>query len=121
MKNFTTGQIILSLASLGMTILFGFWSYYQMNDVDSFRWVMIYGLAGIISLIAATNRLPAIVPIILGALCLGWAVYLSTQITYGPPLITIEEWREMMGLLVIASWMGILSWIFQRRQTQVHE
>lgn len=116
MKNFTTGQIILSVVSLAMTILFGFWSYYQMNDVDSFRWIVIYGVAGVISLISVANLLPAILPIIVGSFCLGWALYLSTQITYGAPLITIEEWREMMGLLVIAGWMGILAWVYQKKR-----
>lgn len=100
-----------------MTLLFLVWAYYQINDQDSLLWIMVYLVSAVPGVLYIFDRLPALVPVVLGGICLVWAAFLSTQFTYEPPLILIEEWREMMGLVVIAVWMGILAW-HARKQGQ---
>ena len=114
MKKIPVGLLIFKVLSAAMAVLFIFWAYYQFNDPDSFRWIMVYGIAAIMSLLAIPNRLPATLPLVLGGVCILWAAYLSTQFTYEPPLVLIEEWREMMGLIVVLGWMGVLAWSSHR-------
>jgi hypothetical protein len=124
MKAFSAGELILKTTSATMTILFTFWASYQINDPDSFLWMLVYGAAAALSLLYVVNRLRTIIPLILGGVCLLWAGYLSTQITYEPPLVAIEEWREMMGLLIVFAWMGLLTWRSRqsnRLQTYIRE
>ena len=108
MKASSTGQNIVKGLSAGMAVLFAVWAYYQWNDPDSIPWVAIYAAASIVSLVFVTGKLPLAAPSIIGSVSVLWAAYLATQITYGPPLIAIEEWREMMGLVVVVVWMGVL-------------
>ena len=110
MKALSTGALILKIISAAMTVLFTVWAYYQVNDPDAFLWIVVYGAAAAMSLLFVVDRLRAIIPLIFGGVCLLWAGYLSTQITFEPPLIAIEAWREMMGLLIIFAWMGVLTW-----------
>ncbi len=110
MKNTSPGKIIMQVISLAMTILFLFWSYYQLNDQDALQWVLVYALAAILSGVFVLGYLTNVPPLILGVGCAIWAGYLAMQITYEPPLIAIEEWREMIGLLVVAVWMVPLTW-----------
>lgn len=100
-----------------MTLLFIVWAYYQMNDQDSLIWVLVYLVGAAASVLYIFDRLPALLPLVFGGICMIWAAFLSTQFTYEPPLILIEEWREMMGLLIIAVWMGVLAW-HTRKRTQ---
>ena len=100
--------------SAGMTMLFVVWAYYQRNDVDPLLWVTIYVIAALFSLLFAVNKLASSMAITLGIVCATWAIYLLTQAEFGPPLITIEEWREAVGLLVIGGWMGIIL-LYQKR------
>ena len=105
----------------GMAILFIAWAAFQYNDPDPFMWILVYALASLASVLFLINRLPLILPL---AFCVGgviWAIYLSTVITYEPPLIAIEEWREMMGLIVISSWMGFLTWLLHRAKNKKME
>ncbi len=98
----------MRVASAGMTLLFTVWAYYQLNDLDPFIWVTVYSIAALISLLFLFGRMASWLPLTMAVLCILCAVYLFTQADYGPPLITIEEWREAVGLLVIAAWMSTL-------------
>lgn len=99
-----------------MVLLFIVWAYYQVNDQDSTLWVLVYLVGAVISALYPLNRLPAILPAVYGGICLIWAAYLSAQFTWAPPLVLIEEWREMMGLLIIGIWMGVLAWHAWKRK-----
>ncbi len=99
-----------------MTLLFLVWAYYQLNDSDALLWVMVYLVAVASCVLYIVDRLPAIVPVVYGGLCVLWAAYLSVQFTWAPPLVLIEQWREMMGLLIIAVWMGVLAWHAWKRK-----
>ena len=105
---------ILRTVSAGMTILFIVWAYYQLNDVDPVQWVTVYAIASLFSLLFMLDKLASWLALMLGTICLLFAAYLFMQADYGAPLITIEEWREAIGLLVIGSWMGAI-WLSQKR------
>ena len=107
-------QNVMKLVSAGMALLFIAWAAFQYNDPDPFLWILVYGLAALVSVLYLIKRLPAALPIVFCTACLIWAIILATRITFEPPLIEIEEWREMMGLIVIATWMGLLSWMLLR-------
>ena len=97
-----------------MALLFISWAVFQYNDPDPFLWIFVYGLAALASVLFLIKRLPLAFPLVYGIIGLGWAIYLSTLITYTPPLVGIEEWREMMGLVVASAWMGLLAWVLYR-------
>ncbi|MGH9341091.1 MAG: transmembrane 220 family protein [Acidobacteriota bacterium] len=99
----------------------------QYNDPDPGRWVVMYGLAGLVSL--AHGRLKAAcvaAPAILGAVALAWALYLAATTggyvngsellgSMDPRRPEIEENREMIGLAIVAIWMAVLAWRGLRR------
>lgn len=97
-----------------MALLFISWAAFQYNDPDPFLWILVYALAALASVLFLIKRLPVAFPFIFCVAGVVWAIYLSTVITYEPPLIGIEEWREMMGLIFISSWMGVLTWVLHR-------
>ncbi len=101
-----------------MALLFIAWAAFQYNDPDPFMWILVYGLPSLASVLFLINRLPLAFPLIFCVAGFGWAIYLSTIITYEPPLIGIEVWREMMGLVLISSWMGLLTWLLRRSKTK---
>lgn len=104
----------MKITSAIMAVLFIAWAAFQYNDPDPFLWILVYGIAALVSVLFLIKRLPLALPVSFFAIGLIWALYLSTQITYEPPLIAIEEWREMMGLVVICIWMGVLGWTLYR-------
>lgn len=121
----------MKFISAALAILFIAWAAFQYNDPDPFLWILVYGLAALASVLFLVNRLPLSFPLSYLIICVVWAVFLSTQITYQelsvavreceeemdffvavcswiPRQITSEYWREMMGLVTIAVWMGVL-------------
>ncbi len=115
-----SGRLVQRAFETLTTILFLSWAYYQINDPDALYWVSIYAFAASAGILGFFNRLHAGYPLVIGLVSSIWAAYLSTQVVYGPPLITIEAWREMMGLLVIVLFMGILAWIHAEKRVAVH-
>ena len=107
----------MKIVSAGMTLLFIAWAYYQYNDPDPFVWILVYGVAALTSVLFLIQRLPLAFTMGYFVVCAAWALYTSTQVTYGPPLIQIEEWREMMGLVIVCIWMGVLSWWLYKART----
>ena len=107
---------IMKWVSGAMALLFISWAAFQYNDPDPFLWILVYGLAALASVLFLIKRLPLAFPLIYCAVTVVWAIYLSPRITYEPPLIAIEEWREMMGLIVISAWMAFLAWLMHRKK-----
>ncbi len=109
---------VLRTIGAGMTILFIVWAYYQRNDVDPLVWVTIYAIAALFSLLFMVNKLASSLALGFGIVCLAGAIYLFSKVEFGPALITIEAWREAVGLLIISTWMGIML-LFQRQAKPV--
>ena len=89
----------------------------NLNDPDAVRWVAMYGAACIVSiLVALGGGVPPLVPVIVGAIGLVWAVIWSRRVerfdlyahmfdAWKMKSIAIEEARETCGLLIVAGWM----------------
>lgn len=108
---------IMRVISAGMTVLFIVWAYYQHNDVDPVLWVSVYTLAALLSTLFVFDKLPSPVAMTFGAGCLAGAMYLFSQVEFGPALITIEAWREAVGLIIISTWMGVILLAQKRAQS----
>jgi hypothetical protein len=103
-----------------MAGLFLFAVAVQYNDPDPLRWMAIYGLAALACALSLARRLPRLAPVLVGLAALAWAGTLAPGVigrvsvgevfqTYGMLSETVEEAREMGGLLIVTVWMGLLA------------
>lgn len=92
----------------------------QVNDPDPLRWIAIYAGAAAACLIPARHPIARTVPAAIGVIALVWALVLSPEVvgkTELPDLVApmqdktpeIEYGREMLGLLIAAAWMAVLT------------
>jgi transmembrane protein TMEM220 len=113
---------LLQLANGAMAVLFLFAVAVQYNDPDPLRWMAIYGLAALACVLSLAGRLPRFVPALVGLGALAWACILAPGVigrvsagelfqSYGMLSETVEEAREMGGLLIVAVWMGLLAFV----------
>lgn len=88
----------------------------QYNDPDPLLWIIIYGIAALVSYLAFSPRLDKRLPLYLAILAFGWAAFhlpdVWGKVTIGEifqsiemKTIAVEKAREMGGLAIIASWM----------------
>lgn len=107
------------LAGFVLAVLFIVMAGMQYNDPDPMRWVAVYGAAAIASLLGAFGRLPVLVPAVIGAGALAWALLLVPdvmgKVAVGDLFETVEMQnkavelgREMGGLLVVVAGMAVL-------------
>lgn len=92
----------------------------QFNDPDPARWVLIYGLAALLGVGHALDRVPRRLAWIYGGVCVLWALTLAPAGIGAPPkaIVTdlamhapgVEEAREALGLLIAAGWAGFVGW-----------
>ena len=103
-----------------MAALFLFAAAVQYNDPDPLRWMAIYGLAALACALSLLRRLRRLVPVLVGLGAGAWAGALAPGVigrvsvgelfqSYGMMSETVEEAREMGGLLIVAVWMGLLA------------
>ena len=118
---------LLRVANGLMVILFLFAVAVQYNDPDPLRWMAIYGLAALACLLSLGGRLSRLVPILIGLAALAWAVTIAPGVvgrvsvgelfqSYTMLSDTVEEAREMGGLLIVAVWMGVLALVGSGRR-----
>jgi hypothetical protein len=107
--------------NLLMALLFAFSVVVQYNDPDPIRWMAIYGAAMVVSGLTAWHPLllPWFAPAIVAVVALVWAATISPRALGRIPLSemfrswemkdsTVEENREMFGLLIVAVWMIVV-------------
>ncbi len=92
----------------------------QYNDPDPIRWMMVYGAATVCCILFALKKLPRLFPMITGIAALVWALSILPRVigknipfdqVFGTIHMiseTVEETREIGGLLIVAVWMAIL-------------
>ena len=111
--------------SLGFlfTLLFALGAIVQYNDPDSLLWIIIYGIAALISLLFALGKISFIVSSVAGFIAfIGFSLsypekFEGFEIGAGN-IKNIEEGREAFGLLIIAAvvWMyAIRGWYIQKK------
>ena len=94
----------------------------QFNDPDPLVWIIIWGLAGIIAIAVAFNRISYTIPLVAGILALVGFFYTYPEKFEGfeigaGDMNNIEEGREAFGLLIIAIVMLLLAfrgWMVKR-------
>jgi hypothetical protein len=103
---------------IGALLFFAF-AALQYNDPDPIRWSALYGSAGLACLFARRLRSGWLLPAAVGLAALGWAVaylpavprmafsHLVESMKAENP--SIEEARELLGLLIVVVWMGALT------------
>lgn len=99
---------MLRISTAIMAILFFFWAGFQYNDPDGWLWMVIYGVAGAATVLGFFERLPSGLAM---ALCLAATLggaFLAYQVIVGGLFFFSEMGREMIGLFIIAVWMGWL-------------
>ncbi|HEY7138920.1 MAG TPA: transmembrane 220 family protein [Methylomirabilota bacterium] len=116
---------VLKVANPLMGILFLFAVAVQYNDPDPVRWMAIYGLAALACVRSLAGRLRRPVPALIGLSAVAWAGTLAPGVVgrvsvgelfqpYAMMSETVEEAREMGGLLIVAAWMGLLALVGSR-------
>jgi len=91
----------------------------QYNDPDPIGWVAIYGAAALACARAVTGRSGWILPALVGAAALVWALSLAPgvlgQVGFGELFeafemkdVRVEIGREFGGLMIIVGWMAVL-------------
>jgi hypothetical protein len=104
-----------------MAGLFALATVVQYNDPDPVRWMAIYGAAMLVAAaVGWRGTVPAVVPILVGAVALIWGVFWSMggggAATYSHMFdhwemqnVPIEEARETSGLFIVAAWMAVVA------------
>jgi len=87
----------------------------QYNDPDPLLWMIIYGVAALVSFGVAMNKLPYSVPLVLGILCSVGCFFVFPETFEGfeigqGDIKNIEEGREAIGLLILALVMFLFAW-----------
>ena len=111
---------MLRIANLVMIVLFVSWAYFQWNDPDPLLWMAIYGTAALACTLFAFGRLPEIAAAAFSACCVLGALYLAGRVVLERQFIFDEMGREMMGLLIVAAWTGLLAWQVRHREADRH-
>ncbi|VAW10406.1 hypothetical protein MNBD_BACTEROID03-2488 [hydrothermal vent metagenome] len=89
------------------TVLFAIAAALQYNDPDALVWIAIWGLASVISLAFALNKVSWFVTLVMGILCFVGFFYLFPPKLEGfeigaGDIVNIELAREAFGVLIIA-------------------
>jgi hypothetical protein len=121
-----TGRVLAGL----MALLFFFSVYLQLNDPDPLRWGLMYGAAGVVSLLYAFGRGPAWLAGLVTAVAIAWAAVWAPRVvgvTHVPEMfaewhmtsgnVHAEEGRELGGLLIIVFVCGAVT-LSRRRQAR---
>jgi hypothetical protein len=112
---FAIGSAIFAAFFLFSTVV-------QYNDPDPVRWMLLYGAAAVVSAWAAAARLRPLVPLVVAAAALLWAMTLAPSVVRQLPSLLdltgslkmmapgVEETREALGLTLVAIWMAAIAW-----------
>lgn len=117
-------------ASMIAALLFFFSATLQYNDPDPIQWMAMYLAAAVVSALAAGRRAPPWwAPVLVGAVALGWALGIAPHALGKAPLgrmfeswemknVAVEENRETFGLLIVAAWMALVTFMGVRRRPE---
>ena len=110
----------LSIAKSFFAVLFLFGALVQLNDPDPLVWLVVYLVAALVSIFAIRKPRHLLAPVLVFVVTVVWALTLVPVVIQHVPFTDmfgawemknegIEKSREMYGLLIIASWMALLS------------
>ena len=96
------------IANAVLLVLFVSWAGFQYSDPDALLWIAVYSAAAIECALFLLGRLPGVLAVAYMALCVPWALYLGARVVLGSEFIFDEQGREVLGLLICASWTYVL-------------
>ena len=106
----------LSIAKSFFAVLFLFGALVQLNDPDPLVWLVIYLVAALVSIFAIRKPRHLLAPVLVFVVTVVWALTLVPAVIQHVPFTDMfgawemkNEGIEMYGLLIIASWMALLS------------
>jgi hypothetical protein len=82
---------------------------FQYNDPDPLRWMAIYGLAAACCALALRGRPPRLPAAVIAVAAIAWASTLAVRVIGKQSLLDSEEGREMLGLVLVGVWTGLLA------------
>ena len=90
-------------------LLFVVFAYWQFNDPDAFRWVIVYGMTSILGFVSLVYRLQWYILASFSLVAFGFSLY-YVWIVIGQGLHYFEDeaGREMMGSIMVAVYLGYL-------------
>jgi hypothetical protein len=111
--------------SLFMAGLFAFGAIVQINDPDPILWMAIYIAASAACVLFYRGTLNPILPGVIAMVAVIWAADIGFDVFRRVPFLemfqdwgmrdeTVEESREVYGLLFIATWMSVLALLSAR-------
>lgn len=120
-------NMFMVVANYVMAAVFFFCVVVQYNDPDPVQWMTIYGLGTIACILYLTRKLKWYISGAIGLAALIWAATILPDVLGKPtdwPHVfgtmhmispTVENTREIGGLLIVACWMFILTAAVRRR------
>ena len=113
-------NILFKVLGYLFTVLFTVSAVLQYNDPDSLHWIIIYGVAALVSLMFALNKIGYLIPMILGVLAFVNFVYLYPTDFQGFDLNdgdieTVELGREAFGSLIISIILLVFAFRIKRK------
>jgi hypothetical protein len=116
----TAGEKLFRACCVPFAGMFAVAAYVQLNDPDPVQWVTIYGLGVVASVLALAGRRPWPMAGVLCLVVLVWAVALLPGVFSHPANLeglttwhmidtSVEEEREMTGLLLLAGWLAVIA------------
>ncbi|HDZ03540.1 hypothetical protein LCGC14_0127220 [marine sediment metagenome] len=113
-------NILFKVLGYLFTVLFTVSAVLQYNDPDSLHWIIIYGVAALVSLLFALNKIGYLIPMILGILGFVNFVYLYPTDFQGFDLNdgdieTVELGREAFGSLIISIILLVFAFRIKRK------
>lgn len=113
-------NVLFKTLGFVFAILFAIGAVLQYNDPDSLHWIIVYGIAALVSLLFALNKMKFVVPLVLGVFAFIGFVYLYPSDFQGFDLNdgdikTVELGREAFGLLIIS--VVLLVFAFRIKRT----
>jgi hypothetical protein len=113
-------NLLFKILGYVFAVLFTVGAVLQYNDPDSLGWIIIYGVAALMSLLFALNKIRYIIPLVLGILAFIGFVYLYPADFQGFDLndgdiVTVELGREAFGLLIISIVLLVFAFRIKRK------
>jgi hypothetical protein len=118
--------VIFRIIAALMAALLAYAAVLNFNDPDPVRWIAIYGVACLVSILAAaTGAVPIAAPAAIALVALVWGATLAARVPnidvythmfdeWEMKSSQVEEAREACGLFIVGVWMAVVAAVLWR-------
>ena len=110
---------VWTAANWVMAVLFVFSAVVNLNDPDPLRWIALYGFAALVAGFEARRGAPWPVAAAAALVAVSAAFLIARDLDFAPVASLFDQWemrdtsieetREVGGLLIVACWMAIVT------------